>query len=295
MAADDRFWALARRLLRDRPGRGARRHRAQRRRQDHAAQDPHPHHRADRGRDRDPRPRRQPARGRHRLPPGAHRPGEHLPERRDPRHEPPGDRRTASTRSSPSPRSRSSSTPRSSATRAACTSASPSPSPPTSSRTILVVDEVLAVGDASFQKKCLDKMGEVGGRGRTVLFVSHNLTAVQSLCGRSLWLRMAARSGRAIREIVRRYLMDGIETGAAREWAAKELAPGNDQVRFRVMSISPACAAGFRDRPRHRCGDHLRVLEPDRRRRSESQPQSHRRPGSGCLQHRAATGATLAW
>lgn len=47
---------------------------------------------------------------------------------------------------------------------------------------ILLVDEVLAVGDASFQKKCLGKMGDVAGEGRTVLFVSHNMGAVQSLC-----------------------------------------------------------------------------------------------------------------
>ncbi len=51
---------------------------------------------------------------------------------------------------------------------------------------ILVVDEVLAVGDAQFQKKCLGKMGEVGREGRTVLFVSHNMAAIQSLCTKAL-------------------------------------------------------------------------------------------------------------
>lgn len=51
---------------------------------------------------------------------------------------------------------------------------------------ILIVDEVLAVGDAEFQKKCLGKMKDVSGQGRTVLFVSHNMVAVQSLCNRSL-------------------------------------------------------------------------------------------------------------
>jgi lipopolysaccharide transport system ATP-binding protein len=53
---------------------------------------------------------------------------------------------------------------------------------------ILVVDEVLAVGDAEFQKKCLGKMSEVAGGGRTVLFVSHNMAAVRQLCGRSILL-----------------------------------------------------------------------------------------------------------
>ena len=54
---------------------------------------------------------------------------------------------------------------------------------------ILIVDEVLAVGDAEFQKKCLGKMGEVSkGEGRTVLFVSHNMAAVQSLCNKGIYL-----------------------------------------------------------------------------------------------------------
>jgi lipopolysaccharide transport system ATP-binding protein len=54
---------------------------------------------------------------------------------------------------------------------------------------ILIVDEVLAVGDADFQKKCLGKMQEVSGEGRTVLFVSHNMAAIQSLCQRVTLLR----------------------------------------------------------------------------------------------------------
>ncbi len=51
---------------------------------------------------------------------------------------------------------------------------------------ILLVDEVLAVGDAAFQKKCLGKMGDVAGEGRTVVFVSHNMAAVENLCRRTL-------------------------------------------------------------------------------------------------------------
>jgi lipopolysaccharide transport system ATP-binding protein len=53
---------------------------------------------------------------------------------------------------------------------------------------ILIVDEVLAVGDAEFQSRCLGKMGDVAGHGRTVLFVSHNLAALKALCTRALWL-----------------------------------------------------------------------------------------------------------
>lgn len=53
---------------------------------------------------------------------------------------------------------------------------------------ILLVDEVIAVGDGEFQKKCLETMGELRDIGRTVLFVSHNLAAVENLCSRAIWL-----------------------------------------------------------------------------------------------------------
>ena len=53
---------------------------------------------------------------------------------------------------------------------------------------ILIVDEVLAVGDAEFQKKCLGKMGDVAGEGRTVLFVSHNMSAIENLCENCIWV-----------------------------------------------------------------------------------------------------------
>jgi len=53
---------------------------------------------------------------------------------------------------------------------------------------VLIVDEVLAVGDAAFQKKCVGKMDEVAREGRTVLFVSHNMASIGNLCGRALWL-----------------------------------------------------------------------------------------------------------
>jgi lipopolysaccharide transport system ATP-binding protein len=60
---------------------------------------------------------------------------------------------------------------------------------------ILIVDEVLAVGDAQFQKKCLGKMGEVAKEGRTVLFVSHNMAAVQNLCNVACWLNRGRIAG----------------------------------------------------------------------------------------------------
>jgi lipopolysaccharide transport system ATP-binding protein len=80
---------------------------------------------------------------------------------------------------------------------------------------ILIVDEVLAVGDAAFQKKCLGKMGTVAGEGRTVLFVSHNMPAVQSLCDRAVWLH----GGRIVDEgspagVILRYLESEAESTA---------------------------------------------------------------------------------
>jgi lipopolysaccharide transport system ATP-binding protein len=59
---------------------------------------------------------------------------------------------------------------------------------------ILVVDEVLAVGDAAFQKKCLGKMSDVARQGRTVLFVSHNMTAIRSLCSRAILLQQGRKA-----------------------------------------------------------------------------------------------------
>ncbi len=90
-----------------------------------------------------------------------------------------------------------------------------SPSPRTSSREILLVDEVLAVGDAAFQKKCLGKMGTSAAAGRTVLFVSHNMAAVSALCTRAIVLE----AGRpvfdgAARDGVRRYLENNLADSA---------------------------------------------------------------------------------
>ncbi len=77
---------------------------------------------------------------------------------------------------------------------------------------ILLVDEVLAVGDAAFQKKCLGKMGDVAKEGRTVLFVSHNMGAIQRLCSRAILLeRGSIRKFGETREIVSYYFSSSIE------------------------------------------------------------------------------------
>jgi lipopolysaccharide transport system ATP-binding protein len=110
---------------------------------------------------------------------------------------------------------------------------------------ILLMDEVLAVGDAAFQKKCLGKMEDASSDGRTVLFVSHNLVAIQSLCSRVLWLdggRVEAQ-GRA-NELVAAYLSRQLSgrTTTQEEWSDPSAAPGNDVVR--LMRIEVQAAAG---------------------------------------------------
>jgi lipopolysaccharide transport system ATP-binding protein len=98
---------------------------------------------------------------------------------------------------------------------------------------ILLVDEVLAVGDASFQRKCLDKMKDVGEHGRTVLFVSHNMPAITRLCERTILLD----EGRILKDgpshqVVGTYLKSGLGTTGHREWEELSKAPGNEVVRL---------------------------------------------------------------
>src|SRR5258706_522094 len=107
---------------------------------------------------------------------------------------------------------------------------------------ILVVDEVLAVGDAAFQKKCLGKMSEVAREGRTVLFVSHNMIAVQSLCRRVIWLQGGAvvENGPAD-EVVGDYLKAAVGSAVLLEevWDDIAVAPGNDVVRLHSVRVRP--------------------------------------------------------
>ncbi|HAF61802.1 MAG TPA: ABC transporter ATP-binding protein [Anaerolineaceae bacterium] len=75
---------------------------------------------------------------------------------------------------------------------------------------ILVVDEVLAVGDAEFQKKCLGKMGDVAGEGRTVLFVSHNMNSINTLCEKAFWIENGSIKTRGeTSEVISQYLDSG--------------------------------------------------------------------------------------
>jgi lipopolysaccharide transport system ATP-binding protein len=101
---------------------------------------------------------------------------------------------------------------------------------------ILLVDEVLAVGDAEFQKKCLGKMDDVAKAGRTVLFVSHNMAAVQSLCRTALQLD----SGCVVqasdsRSVVSTYLSSTGRISSAMVWS-DETAPGNEEITLKSIS-----------------------------------------------------------
>lgn len=79
---------------------------------------------------------------------------------------------------------------------------------------ILIIDEVLAVGDAEFQKRCLGKMENVASSGRTVIFVSHNMGAIQSLCTRALALRGGQVVDEGVpSEVIQRYLADTVPQG----------------------------------------------------------------------------------
>jgi len=101
---------------------------------------------------------------------------------------------------------------------------------------ILFVDEVLAVGDAAFQKRCLNKMNEAARSGRTVLLVSHNMPAVMALCRRVIWIER----GRIIRDgpawsVVHSYLGGGNSFCGQKTWAPGE-GPGNQW--FRLLSVT---------------------------------------------------------
>ena len=103
---------------------------------------------------------------------------------------------------------------------------------------ILLIDEVLAVGDARFQKKCLSKMEDVGQNGRTVLFVSHNMPAVTRLCKRCLLLEggQLVKDGPA-HQVVGAYLHADAGTTAAREWCDPAQAPAGDIARLRAVKV----------------------------------------------------------
>jgi lipopolysaccharide transport system ATP-binding protein len=103
---------------------------------------------------------------------------------------------------------------------------------------ILIVDEVLSVGDAEFQKKCLGKMGDVAQGGRTILFVSHNMGAIQQLCSRVIMLnegKIAFDDSAGV--VVGKYLTMGLTQHGERLWPDLDHAPGDDVARLRGVRV----------------------------------------------------------
>ncbi len=103
---------------------------------------------------------------------------------------------------------------------------------------ILLIDEVLAVGDVSFQRKCIGKMNDVAKEGRTILFVSHNMAAVNRLCERVLWideggLRCSGDTG----DVIREYLADGSSFIGARTWEGGLSNPGVEVLKVHAMRV----------------------------------------------------------
>ena len=104
---------------------------------------------------------------------------------------------------------------------------------------ILIVDEVLAVGDAAFQRKCLGKMNDISGSGRTILFVSHNMQAVRQLCQRVVWLengriRQIGRND----ETINHYLAAEKRTESLRELNEEiSKAPADPAFRLRDVDV----------------------------------------------------------
>ncbi len=103
---------------------------------------------------------------------------------------------------------------------------------------ILLVDEVLAVGDAQFQKKCLGKMKDVSKQGRTVLFVSHNMQAIQTLCKNTVLLENGKINDFGPTDkVVVNYLNTGFGNTMIRTWDNIKNAPGNRFIRIKSAKI----------------------------------------------------------
>lgn len=99
---------------------------------------------------------------------------------------------------------------------------------------ILLIDEVLAVGDWEFQKKCIGKMEEVSkSHGRTILFVSHNMEAVNRLCDRAILLEHGkVKLTDSVTNVTKEYLKNELGSNAIRKWDLEQFAPGNENIRL---------------------------------------------------------------
>jgi len=103
---------------------------------------------------------------------------------------------------------------------------------------ILIIDEVLAVGDAAFQRKCFERMNDVANRGRTVIVVSHQMEAIETLCPRAIWLDSGqiAADGKSA-DIVRMYLSKVLDSAINTDLAYRTDRRGNGALRFTGVTI----------------------------------------------------------
>jgi lipopolysaccharide transport system ATP-binding protein len=123
---------------------------------------------------------------------------------------------------------------------------------------ILVVDEVLAVGDASFQRKCLGKMASVAHQGRTVLFVSHNMAAIQNLCSKAILLEMGSLSVEDTAEnVISAYIQNNNPETSTLSLAERKDRLGNRHLRFTKVQF---CNSKQEEVPVGQTGQHLTVI-----------------------------------
>jgi len=114
---------------------------------------------------------------------------------------------------------------------------------------ILLVDEVLAVGDAAFQKKCLGKMGEVAGEGRTVLFVSHNMAAIDELCSSAICLQAGRVAKSGPTPAVVSFYLAGSQRSLACDLASRVDRRGTGPARLQrvdIIDLDTGCAGTLR-------------------------------------------------
>lgn len=111
---------------------------------------------------------------------------------------------------------------------------------------ILILDEVLAVGDAQFQKKCMGKMDDVSKEGRTVIFVSHNMRAVQAICNKAVLLNngrlmVQGETSQVVHEYLTssQYLPDGSLESLDVVWEDQKYAPGNEMIKISRVRVVP--------------------------------------------------------
>ena len=105
---------------------------------------------------------------------------------------------------------------------------------------VLLVDEVLAVGDASFQKKCMGKMSDVSKGGRTIVFVSHNMAAMRKLAARAVLIDggQIVHAG-PVGDVIDHYLRKYNESNLESVWEGERTAPGDERVRLRSVRVIP--------------------------------------------------------